>query len=50
MDWLGQCQGRIGRPVHSFRILLGATIAKNRVVSRLPGAQPFDLLTRPTEL
>ena len=41
-----------GRPVHSFRTLLGdlATIAKNRVAPRLPGAEPFELLTRPTEL
>ena len=41
-----------GRPVHSLRTLLGdlATIAKNRVVPRLPGAEPFELLTRPTEL
>ena len=41
-----------GRPVHSLRTLLGdlATIAKNRVAPRLPGAEPFELLTRPTEL
>ena len=41
-----------GRPVHSFRTLLGdlATVAKNRVAPRLPGAEPFELLTRPTEL
>ena len=41
-----------GLPVHSFRTLLGdlATIAKNRVVPRLPGAEPFDVLTRPTAL
>ena len=41
-----------GHPVHSFRTLLRdlATITKNRVTPRLPGAEPFDLLTRPTEL
>ncbi len=41
-----------GRPVHSFRTLLRdlATVTQNRVVPRLPGAQPFDLLARPTEL
>ena len=41
-----------GHPVHSFRTLLGdlATIAKNRVVPRLPGAGPFEVLTRPTAL
>ena len=41
-----------GHPVHSFRTLLGdlATIAKNRVVPRLPGAEPFEVLTRPTAL
>ena len=41
-----------GHPVHSFRTLLGdlATIARNRVVPRLPGAEPFEVLTRPTAL
>ena len=41
-----------GLPVHSFRTLLDdlATIAKNRVVARLPDAEPFDLITRPTAL
>jgi len=41
-----------GRPVHSFRTLLGDldTVTKNRVAPRLPGAEPFDVLTRPTEL
>ncbi len=41
-----------GRPVHSFRTLLRdlATVTKNRVAPRLPGAEPFDLLARPTEL
>ena len=41
-----------GWPVHSFRTLLRnlATVTKNRVAPRLPGAEPFDLLTRPTEL
>ena len=39
-----------GHPVHSFRTLLGdlATISRNRVVPRLPGAEPFEVLTRPT--
>ena len=41
-----------GLPVHSFRTLLAdlATIAKNQVVPRLPGAQPFTAVTRPTAL
>ena len=41
-----------GHPVHSFRTLLGdlATIARNRVVPRLPGAEPFEVLTRPSAL
>ena len=41
-----------GHPVHSLRTLLGdlATIAKNRVVPRLSGAEPFEVLTRPTAL
>ena len=41
-----------GRPVHSFRTLMRdlATVTKNTVAPRLPGAEPFDLLTRPTEL
>ena len=41
-----------GRPVQSFRSLLGdlATATRNRVVPRMPGAEPFDTLTRPTEL
>ena len=41
-----------GRSVHSFRTLLKdlATVTKNRVAPRLPGAEPFDVLTRPTEL
>ena len=41
-----------GRPVHSFRSLLRslATVTKNRVAPRLPGAEPFDVLARPTEL
>ena len=38
-----------GHPVHSLRTLLGdlATVTKNRVVPRLPGAEPFEILTRP---
>ena len=41
-----------GESVHSFRTLLDnlATITKNRVVAPLAGAEPFDLITRPTEL
>ena len=41
-----------GLPVHSFRTLLGdlATIAKNRVVPQVPGAEPFEILTQPTAL
>ena len=41
-----------GWPAHSFRTLLRdlATVTKNRVAPRLSGAEPFDLLTRPTEL
>ena len=41
-----------GRPVHSFRSLLRdlATVTKNRVAPRLPGAEPFDIIARPTEL
>ena len=41
-----------GLPVHSFRTLLGdlATIAKNRIVARLEGAEPFEVVTRPTAL
>ena len=41
-----------GHPVHSFRTLLGdlATITRNRVVAQVPGAVPFEVLTRPTAL
>ena len=41
-----------GLPVHSFRTLLGdlATVAKNRVVPKLPGSEPFYTITRPTKL
>ena len=41
-----------GRPVQSFRSLLGdlATVTKNTVMPRLPGAEPFELLARPTKL
>ena len=40
------------QPVHSLRTLLDdlATITKNRVVPKMPGAQPFEVITRPTEL
>ena len=41
-----------GLPVHSFQTLLAdlATIARNRVLLRLPNAEPFDVVTRPTAL
>ena len=41
-----------GLPVHSFQTLLAdlATVVKNRVVPRLPGAEPFTVVTRPTAL
>jgi hypothetical protein len=39
-----------GVPVHSFQTLLAdlATISKDRIQPRLPGAAVFDKLTRPT--
>ena len=39
-----------GESVHSSRTLLDnlATITKSRVVAPLAGAEPFDLITRPT--
>jgi len=39
-------------PVHSFQTLLTdlATIAKNRIQANLPGAEPFEKITRPTAL
>jgi hypothetical protein len=39
-------------PVHSFQTLLAdlATIAKNRIRLKLPGADSFDQITRPTPL
>ena len=41
-----------GWPVHSFRTLLNdlATLARNRIAPRLPGAEPLNVLTRPTAL
>ena len=41
-----------GYTVHSFQTLLGdlATVTKNRIVPHLPDAEPFDVLTRPTDL
>ena len=41
-----------GYPVHSFRTLLAdlATVTRNTVAPRLPGAEPFELLARPTPL
>ena len=40
------------QPVHSFQTLLAdlATIAKNRIQANLPGAEPFEKITRPTSL
>jgi len=40
------------QPVHSFQTLLTdlATIAKNRIQVNLPGAEPFEKITRPTPL
>ena len=40
------------QPVHSLRTLLDdlATITKNQVVPKTPGSQPFEVITRPTEL
>ena len=39
-------------PVHSFQTLLAdlATITKNRIQPNLPGAEPFEKITRPTPL
>ena len=41
-----------GTPVHSFRTLLAdlATLTRNTVAPHLPGAEPFELLARPTPL
>lgn len=41
-----------GDPVHSFRTLLNglATVTRNTVAPRLPGAEPFEIITRPTAL
>ena len=41
-----------GTPVHSFRPLLAdlATLTRNTVAPHLPGAEPFELLARPTPL
>jgi hypothetical protein len=41
-----------GFPVHSFQTLLAdlATIAKNHIRLKLPGADSFDQITRPTPL
>jgi len=40
------------QPVHSFQTLLAdlATIARNRIQANLPGAEPFEKITRPTPL
>jgi hypothetical protein len=39
-----------GEPVHSFKTLLRdlATIAKNRIQPKAPGAPTFDIITKPT--
>jgi hypothetical protein len=39
-------------PVHSLQTMLAdlATIAKNRIRPKLPGADSFDQITRPTPL
>ena len=41
-----------GFPTQSFRSLLEnlATLTKNRVVPRLPGAEPFEMLAQPTDV
>ena len=41
-----------GFPPHSFRSLLEnlATLTKNRVAPRLPGAEPFEMLAQPTDV
>ncbi len=41
-----------GEPVHSFRTLLEdlATICRNRMVAPLDNAEPFEVMTKPTEL
>ena len=41
-----------GRPVHSLRTLLDdlATLVRNQAVPRLPNAEPFEIVTRPTAL
>ena len=41
-----------GQPVRSFRTLLEdlATIVRNQVVPKIPGARPFTIVTRPTPL
>ena len=41
-----------GGPVHSFRTLLNdlATVTRNTVAPRLPGTEPFEVITRPTPL
>ena len=41
-----------GDPVQSFRTLLAdlATVTRNTVAPRLPGAEPFEVITRPTPL
>ena len=41
-----------GWPMHSLHTLLDdlATISKNRVALSMSGAEPFELITRPTTL
>ena len=62
MDWLLGRQERIeralatghladGRSVHSLQTLLQylATVTRNRAAPRLPGTEPFDMVTRPPD-
>ena len=41
-----------GDPAQSFRTLLAglATVTRNTVAPRLPGTEPFEVITRPTPL
>jgi len=41
-----------GWPVHDLRTLLDdlATVVRSRAVPRVPGAEPFEITTRPTDL
>ena len=46
----GQHEAHRGQPVHSLRCSTLATITKNQVVPKTPSSQPFEVITRPTEL